>query len=542
MSQQRRSGAPEAKAARASAGFAYPLFRVGAKARQLLFAPPDPWPRDPALGRRMVASGESLAWGVAAETGEMGAHRFGWLGDLRAAGGDAARARGQSLVKDWVRRHGLKAWRPLWTPPLLADRIVNWIVHFDFFGRPAPQSWKGPFFASLALQARTLARAVPGLSSTAARVRALHALVAFGAAVPGAQARLDRALALLRPVLEKWPPNGVIAERNPSDQLAALRSLIGIRSVLAAAHHEPLPPLEAAIARAGRALAALRHGDGRLALFHGGLEEDPRIVGAALTLSGAAAVEPHTFSGGFERAAAGEMLLLLDAAPPPPRGHDGCAHAGMLAFELGAGAQRLVVNCGAYYGRDEGWRAAGRMTAAHSTLTVGDRNSAELQPGGGIRRGPAEMTLDRQEDQGAVWIAASHDGYLGRFGILHRRRLFFAADGADLRGEDRIAPAQGRRIPKKTLGTPFAIRFHLHPALAVGETERDPDGITAVPFASAESGPWHLIAGSRLAAAVEESFYLGRGGSPERTRQIVLSGTIDDDTGIEARWAIKRMS
>jgi uncharacterized heparinase superfamily protein len=373
-------------------------------------------------------------------------------------------------------------------------------------------------------------------------VRALHALVAFGAAVPGAHARLDRALHLLRPMLEAWPQHGVVAERNPSGQLAALRGLIGIRAVLAAAHHEAPPALEAAIARAGRALAALRHGDGGLAVFHGGVEEDRRTIDVALALSGAAAAVPHTFSGGFERAAAGETLLLLDAAPPPPRGHDGGAHAGMLAFELGVGAQRLVVNCGAYHGRDAGWRIAGRMTAAHSTLIVGDRNSAEVAPGGGIRRGPAEMTLDRQDEQGAVWIAASHDGYLRRFGILHRRRLFFAADGADLRGEDRIAPAEGRRIPRKTLGTPFAIRFHLHPGLAVGETERDAGGITAVPFASAASGPWHLIAGRSLAATVEESFYLGRGGPPRRTRQIVLTGTIDDDTGIEARWAIKKMS
>ena len=47
---------------------------------------------------------------------------------------------------------------------------------------------------------------------------------------------------------------------------------------------------------------------------------------------------------------------------------------------------------------------------------------------------------------------------------------------------------------------------------------------------------------NRLAATVEESFYLGRGGPPKRTRQIVLTGTIDDETGIDARWAIKKMS
>ncbi len=541
MPRERRSGASGRPAARASAGFSYPLFRVGARARQLLFAPPDLRPRDPAFGRRLLARGEALAWGVAAEQSELGAHRFGWLGDLRAAGGDAARARGQSLLKDWIRRHGDRPWRPLWTPALLSDRIVHWLAHFDFFGRPAPQSWKVPFFRSLAQQALVLARTAPRLKDTAERVTALHALIAFGAAVPGAQARLDRALELLRPLLEAWPAHGVVAERNPAAQLAAVRGLVGIRAVLAAAHHEPPPALEAAIARAGRALAALRHGDGHLALFHGGTEGDARMIDTALALAGAAAAMPHRFSGGFERAVCGDTLLLFDAAPPPPRGHDRGAHAGLLAFELAAGAQRLVVNCGAYRGRDAGWREAGRMTAAHSTLVVGDRNSVPLRAGGGLRGGPLDMTLDRQDEQGAVWIAASHDGYLGRYGVLHRRRLFLAADGADLRGEDRIAPAEGRRIPKRTLGTPFAIRFHLHPGLTVGAAERDAGGITAVPFASAASGPWHLVAGRRLAATVEESFYLGRGGAPKRTRQIVLSGTIDDETGVDARWAIKRM-
>lgn len=539
MPPERRS--PNGNAARASGGFSYPLFRIGGKARQLLFAPPDLRPRDPAFGRRLLARGEALAWGIAAEQAELGAHRFGWLGDLRAAGGDAARVRGQNLLKDWIRRHGDRPWRPLWTPALLSDRIVHWLAHFDFFGRPAPQSWKAPFFRSLAHQALVLARAVPRLASAAERVSALHALIAFGAAVPGAQARLDRALDLLRPLLEAWPAHGVVAERDPSAQLAAVRGLVGIRAVLAAAHHEPPAGLDAAIARAGRALAALRHRDGRLALFHGGAEEDERLIDSVLALAGAAAAVPHRFSGGFERAAGGETLLLLDAAPPPPRGHDRGAHAGPLAFELAAGAQRLVVNCGTYRGRDAGWREAGRMTAAHSTLVVADRNSVPLRAGGGLRGAPLEMTVDRQEDRGAVWIAASHDGYRGRFGILHRRRLFLAADGADLRGEDRIAPADGRRIPRKTIGTPFAIRFHLHPGLTVGAAERNAEGITAVPFASAVSGPWHLVVGARLAATVEESFYLGRGGPPRRTRQIVLAGTIDDETGVEARWAIKRM-
>jgi uncharacterized heparinase superfamily protein len=291
--------------------------------------------------------------------------------------------------------------------------------------------------------------------------------------------------------------------------------------------------------RAARALAAVRHGDGGLALFHGGVEEDPTLVDVVLALAGAEAVAPSRYSGGFERALCGDGLLIFDAAAPPPPGCDRAAHAGTLAFEFSTGPARLVVNCGAYRGAEPAWRDAGRVTAAHSTLVLGDRNSAEVLARG-LRHRPGEVIVDRQEDAGAVWIAGTQDGYARRFAFLHRRRLFLAADGGDLRGEDRLVPVTGRRVPKRAMGAPYAIRFHLHPDLAVGAPEPG-DGGSVIPFGCGESGPWQFIAESGLAATVEDSFYLGHAGTPEKTKQIVLAGRIEGDTGAEARWAIKRM-
>src|SRR5262249_42229335 len=157
----------------------------GAQARQLLFAPPDPWPGNMASGHRMLAVAEPLAWGAAPGEAELDAHRFRWLRDLRAVGGDAARQRRQDLIRGWIARYGETPRRPLWSPSLIADRLVHWIGQFDFFGKPAPQSWKAPFFKSMARQALALARAVPGIVPTAERIHALRALVAFGAVVPG---------------------------------------------------------------------------------------------------------------------------------------------------------------------------------------------------------------------------------------------------------------------------------------------------------------------------------------------------------------------
>ena len=131
----------------------------------------------------------------------------------------------------------------------------------------------------------------------------------------------------------------------------------------------------------------------------------------------------------------------------------------------------------------------------------------------------------------ASWIAASHDGYVRRFGLIHRRRLFLARGGGDLRGEDRLLLPPGKSLPRRTAGKPFAIRFHLHPAVAVGEPVRGPMAGTVIPFGNDLSGPWEFAIESRqVTATVEESFYLGRG-RPETTKQIVISGTVGGDAG-----------
>lgn len=516
----------------------WPIRRVGASARQLLLVPPDPWPGDAARGQEFLAA-PPPAWG-ASTPAAIDANRFAWLRDLRAVGSDAARRRAQDSVRTWIARGGFGHPRLARSPRVVADRLVHWMGQFDFFGKPAPLAFKTPFFKSLAHQARALARALPRIAATTDRVRALRALVCFGAAVPGAQNRLALARQHLQPLLEAWPEDGMTPERNPSLQLAVLRDLVDIRAFLHAAHHEPPAALEPAIARAARALAAMRHGDGALALFHGGIEEDAAFCDVVLALAGVGAALPARFSGGYQRAVRGDAVLIFDAALPPSRGHDRGAHAGTLAFEFGAGGARLVVNCGASRIADPKWRDAGRVTAAHSTLVLDDRNSTKIISGDGLRSGPTAVTCDRQDDASASWLAATHDGYVRRFGLLHRRRLFLAQDGGDLRGEDRLEPPPGQRVPRRARGRAFAIRFHLHPAVTVGEPARHLTGGTVIPFGTAASGAWQLAADGAYTAVVEESFYLGDGATPRRAKQLVITGLVDGETGADARWAIRR--
>jgi uncharacterized heparinase superfamily protein len=338
--------------------------------------------------------------------------------------------------------------------------------------------------------------------------------------------RVKRALqAVERELLEQVLPDGGHRSRDPSLQLEVLRDLIDMRAALRAAHTEVPPPLQDAIDRMAPMLRFFRHGDRKLALFNNSVEEDGIFVDLALTRSETKGRAPtHAPDTGFERMQAGHSLVIVDAGKPPPPGFDDHAHAGSLSLEMSHGRERIIVNCGGYRGTQRAWRQVARSSAAHSVLVVGDTNAIEINDDGSLGRSPPTVRCERAEEDGHQWIAVSHDGYRQRFGITYARELYLAADGDDMRGEDKIT---GRA------GVNFDVRFHLHPSVAVelvgdggAALLRLPSGIT-----------WRLrAAGAEMNLA--DSIYLGDG-ELQKTRQVVLSG-ITGPSGATVRWAIRR--
>jgi len=230
---------------------------------------------------------------------------------------------------------------------------------------------------------------------------------------------------------------------------------------------------------------------------------------------------PHT---GFQRLQAGQSLVIVDTGKPPPAGFDSDAHAGLLSFELSQGRERIVVNCGGYRGTKAAWRRVARSSAAHSVLVVGDTNAVEIDDDGSVGRPPASLRCERAEEGGHQWIAASHDGYRPRLGVNYSRELYLAAEGDDLRGEDKLV---GRS------GASFAVRFHLHPAVEASLIADGGGGLLRLPSGAV----WRLrAAGAQM--SLGESIYLGSG-EPRKSQQIVLSGTTDA-AGATVRWAIRR--
>ncbi len=459
---------------------------------------------------------------------------FAWLADLRALGSDAARTKARALVDRWIELHG--DWTEgAWRGDVLAQRIAAWLGEHDFFCASAGDAFRARLFRSLGGQLRHLDRLAriggralgpPG----APRLAALVSLALAHTVLPGRRERLDRALALLlQECARQVLPDGGHYQRSPALQLALLRELVGLRAALLAGQQGVPEGLQGVIDRMAPMLRFFRHGDGRLALFNGADEGDAAEIDAVLGRADAGGKAPGNAPyTGFQRLAAERTLVIVDTGAPPREG-EGAAHAGTLSFELSLGHERLVVNCGARRHPSAAWSLAQRATAAHSTLVLAATNSAELDPAGGLRQRPRQVRCRREESEHAIFVDASHDGYVERFGVLHRRSLYLAPMGEDLRGEDWLS----RVRPGPSL--PFALRFHLHPEVSASLVQDR----SAVILRLASGAGFRLdVAGGQLALA--ESIYLGERGPLRRSEQLVVESNLAGEQA-SVKWSIKRI-
>ena len=159
--------------------------------------------------------------------------------------------------------------------------------------------------------------------------------------------------------------------------------------------------------------------------------------------------------------------------------------------------------------------------------------STTIHEDGSLGRGVSEVELVRDDTAGIGRVEASHDGYARRYGLIHERRLNLSSDGRQLGGEDRLI-STGRR--RRGEAIPFAVRFHLAPAIEVTTTA---DGMGAI-LRSRGVPPWNFrCRGGSL--TIEDSLWIDGRGQPQRTSQLVIVGEISA-LGGEIGWQFRRTS
>jgi uncharacterized heparinase superfamily protein len=342
---------------------------------------------------------------------------------------------------------------------------------------------------------------------------------------------------LLRQIL----PDGGHISRNPGALIELLIDLLPLRQTFAARNIAPPPALLNAIDRMMPMLRFFRHGDGTIALFNG-MSGTPSDLLATLlayddTRGTPMASMPHS---GFQRLEAGATTVIMDTGLPPPPSVSHEAHAGCLSFELSSGASRIVINCGMPSTGRDNWRAFARSTVAHSTLTCHELSSCQfvelsamkrLLHGAPIVSGPLNVENYREVVANGELLTTSHDGYVPRFSVIHRRVLMVAHDGSRLDGEDTVSPAPGGRT--RANQTDYALRFHLHPSVKASRLS-DARGVMLV---LPNRDVWTFEALDDK-VELEDSVFLAGNDGPRRTAQIVIRQDLRQASSI--RWSFVR--
>ena len=101
--------------------------------------------------------------------------------------------------------------------------------------------------------------------------------------------------------------------------------------------------------------------------------------------------------------------------------------------------------------------------------------------------------------------------------------------GHDLRGEENLTCTVG--LSKPIVST---MRFHLHPKVQVSLIREGEEALLRLPGGSG----WRFyITGGTL--SLENSVYFGEGSEMRKTKQLVVTAPMEEDT-LQLKWALQR--
>lgn len=514
------------------------------------------------LAGRFNFAGQTLdvgPWTTAAPSRRFASwlHEFDWLQDLLADETEAHHSKAREYVDGWIEIFG-KGNEFVLDPARLARRLFNWLSLWspalaenaaETSDNRARQS--GLRRSSVLKQLTILRGSLKALPPGIPRITAGCALALGGAHMAdGKNQFLERGLDLLDVELPlQILPDGGHITRSPEACMTVLGQLLTLDSLLDDRGLEGSRELSRAIDRLAPMVAFFRRSGGELAPFHGGSEIEKRRIE---TLLRAAPGDPKAFGYGphvgFQRLEAQGTVALLDTGAAPPRPFDTRTHLAPLALDLSTPEGPLITACGFNSEQPTIWARPVRAAAAHSTLVLDGRSPGRLLTSNWKRQvigdaveyvaGPVKAA--RKEQESGIWLESHHEGYLGDYGLSHRRRLFVPRDGGDIRGEDSLFVPIGS-VPIRRDQVPFAIRFHLHPQVRASLSQ---DKSSALLVVNGKAGWRFRTDGGQV--SLEDSVYLATGFSPVKTQQLVIFGEAFCDSDGESRsnrvrWSFRKL-
>ena len=465
-------------------------------------------------------------------------HGFGWLRHLNAAGNPEAREFARRITVEWIIRQNNET-PQAWEPGVIGRRLISWLSYANFLLDGADSKSYDAITQSLGMQLVRLSATWREGAEGYPRLLGLIALVLADLSIAGHDRHLqDAEKALAGELSRQFLRDGGHISRNPSILVDLMLDILPLRQCFIARDRRPPAVLASASQRMLAILRFMRMGDGTLARFNGVSVAGP--AGLATVLAYDDRQDPITGLAPYSRYArleGNKTVVIADVGAPPPINASGDAEAGCLSFEMSSGANLVFVNGGVPGPADNDWRVIARSTACHNTLCLAETSSSLLVRDSKLERLMSVAALKlpehvhvetRSVDLGTEFVA-SHDGYRGRYGLIHQRQILVEHSGR-VRGADRLDGSRVRVRLRKDL--PFSIHFHLHPDVTCSGGDQQ----ASFNIGLADGHSW-CFSVEGASAAIEESTYFADSTGPVRSLQIVVRGATYGET--EVKWTME---
>lgn len=454
-------------------------------------------------------------------------YAFDWLVHICMIESPQADMMTRASISHWLQQ---KNYTPslAWRGDILARRFVALSACSKNIAPLLTNQQNIDFLRRLTTEARYLSKMINHTPDGLPRLIAACGYTYSCFALANGTSQLNHAIAALTRELKKQvASDGLHKSRAPDALLWVLPVLIEIKNTLQERKLNLPQTLVTAIKQIGQGLKFMRHADGKLSVFQGGLEAGcftgltKNGLASLIKLSGATQAINHGVlsDSQYHRIAAGKTLVFVNTGSTA-----GSQENAPCAMELSRGGQRLWVNCGTNYVHGPLWQEASRQPAAHSMLSLNTVPHHSKSP---------RVTAKRLEDPNAIWLETSHDLYKPDLHLEMHRRLYVDLSGEDIRGEELIF----RGSQAETKPVEFTLRFHLHPNVKASLTKNKNSVLLALPN---REGWQFLIEADKAKMSLSESVYMGQNGVPRQTQQICLEGVFDASQ-FSLKWGLKLM-
>tara|TARA_Y100001970_G_scaffold277295_1_gene381238 strand:+ start:74 stop:1705 length:1632 start_codon:yes stop_codon:yes gene_type:complete len=453
-------------------------------------------------------------------------HNFFWLFTLDLK---SSKNITQSIILNWINSNS-KYNSENWEIDILSKRVIAWISNSKLTYEDSSEDYKEKFNKIIQKQINHLINEIDRSENLDNKVIGCSAIILAGLAYQNYLKYLEFGLNLLKKIIKySLDADGFPKSRNIRQLNFYYKYFILIREWLKDSQSDVPEYIEEAIYNLGNAYALITQSLNKSVLFNGNNESKNDDFDNYLLKFGYKFKNENHEIGGYSIQKNKKIALIMDVGQSPEKKFSSDYQMGALSFEIISNQNKIICNSGYFQNYKHRLNELSKATATHSTLILDSSSSCKLQKIGN-KKSVIEKGL-KIFDKSSVFkknywnIAASHNGYLKKYGVVHHRLIEFYPEQNKFIGTDNLLRKKNYK------STHFEIRFHLTPSSKIMKTQ-DKKSI----FIEVDKEGWKFTC-DNYDINLETGLYFGKKNSFTENQNIFISGMTLDQNQI-IKWVL----